>query len=272
LSLYHILILAFIQGATEFLPVSSSGHLVITSTVLGFPDQGLTIDIALHVGTLLAVVIYFWRDVWEMTLGIIRMVTGRGGPAAKLVLNVLVATIPILIAGYFAQPYVIQYFRDIELIAWATIGFGILLYVADKIGMTVWRVEHLGLSHALIIGLAQVLALVPGTSRSGITMTAGRLLGMERFEAARFSMLLSIPTIIAAGTLAGIEIEVEGTLDLLGSDAAIAAGTGFISGLLAIAAMMAWLRHAGFTPFVVYRILLGGGILAWIHYGAEFGF
>lgn len=269
LSLHHILILAAIQGLTEFLPVSSSGHLVITSKLLGFPDQGLTIDVALHVGTLLAVMLYFWREVREIAVGVVRLVTGRGGPQVRLLTNVIVATIPIIVAGYFGQAYVIQFVRDVELIAWASIGFGVLLFVADRIGMTVWRVEHLTWVNALAIGLAQVLALIPGTSRSGITMTAGRLMGMERWEAGRFSLILSIPTIIAAGLLTGIEIRAAGQFDLLGMDALASAGAGFVAGFIAIALMMAWLRHAGFTPFVVYRLILGGGLLYWLYTGGN---
>lgn len=267
LSLHHILILALIQGLTEFLPVSSSGHLVITSKLLGFADQGLTIDVALHVGTLLAVMLYFWREVWEMAVGLLRLLTGRGGPQARLVVNVVVATIPIMAAGYFAHPYVALFGRDVELIAWATIGFGVLLFLSDRIGMTVWRVEHLNWINALSIGIAQVLALIPGTSRSGITMTAGRLLGMERPEAARFSMLLSIPTIIAAGTLTGLEMRLSPNVDFFTSDAVISAGAGFVAGFVAIAAMMAWLRRAGFLPFVLYRLALGAGLLYWLYAG-----
>jgi len=263
LSLHHILILAAIQGLTEFLPVSSSGHLVITSKLLGYPDQGLTIDVALHVGTLLAVALYFWRDVWEIAVGGLRLVTGRRGPQVRLLINVIIATIPIILAGYFGHPYVVMFARDVQLIAWASIGFGVLLFVADRVGMTVWRVEHLTWVNALAIGLAQVLALIPGTSRSGITMTAGRLLGMERWEAGRFSLILSIPTIFAAGLLTGIEIRLSEDFTLLGPDALASAAAGFVAGFIAIALMMAWLRRAGFTPFVVYRLVLGAGLLYW---------
>lgn len=269
MSLHHILILAAIQGLTEFLPVSSSGHLVITSKLLGFPDQGLTIDVALHVGTLLAVILYFWRDVWEIAVGGARLVTGRSGPQIRLLVNVVIATVPIIVVGYFGHPYVVMFVRDVQLIAWASIGFGVLLFIADRIGMTVWRVEHLTWVNALAIGLAQVLALIPGTSRSGITMTAGRLMGMERWEAGRFSLILSIPTIFAAGLLTGVEIRMVDNFDLLGTDALGSAAAGFVAGFIAIAMMMAWLRRAGFTPFVVYRLALGGGLLYWLYSGGN---
>ena len=264
MALYHILVLAIVQGLTEFLPISSSGHLVLTSNVLGWPDQGLLIDIAVHVGTLFAVMVYFWRDLWAMALGLFRLVTGRSGPGARLAAHIALATLPVVAAGYFGRDYIAVYFRDIEIIAWAMIGFGLLLWLADHLGMTVRRIEHLHGGHVLFIGLAQVLALVPGTSRSGITMTAGRLLGMERQEAARFSMLLSIPTILGAGVLGGVEL--AGGADVtLGQDALLPAGLAFATGLIAIAVMMSWLRRARFTPFVLYRLTLGAGLLYWIY-------
>ena len=155
-------------------------------------------------------------------------------------------------------------FADVEIIAWATIGFGILLWIADHLGMTVRRIEHLNFGNVIFIGLAQVLALIPGTSRSGITMTAGRFIGMERTEAARFSMLLSIPTILGAGVLAAVDLGQSGDFEL-GQDVLLSAGLAFITGLLSIVMMMRWLSRAGFTPFVLYRLALGAGLLYWIY-------
>ncbi|MEC7658342.1 MAG: undecaprenyl-diphosphate phosphatase, partial [Pseudomonadota bacterium] len=170
----------------------------------------------------------------------------------------------VVIVGFFGRDYIAVYLRDIEIIAWATIGFGILLWVSDHVGMTVRRIEHLSLWDALFIGGAQVLALIPGTSRSGITMTAGRLLGLERAEAARFSLLLSIPTILGAGVLGGLEL-CEGADIQLGQDVLLAIGLSFVAGLISIAVMMHWLSRVGFTPFVIYRLLLGGALLYWIY-------
>ena len=263
-ALQHILVLALVQGLTEFLPVSSSGHLVLTSRVLGWPDQGVIIDIGVHVGTLLAVTVYFWRDVARVTIGSMRLVTFRGGPDARLAIMLLIATLPIVLVGFLARDIVSTAFRSVELIAWATIGFGLLLWLADRIGMTVQRIEHVGAFGALAIGLAQVLALIPGTSRSGITMTAGRFLGMERPEAARFSMLLSIPTIVGAGTLAGLEVWETGDIQL-GYDVLVAVGLSFVAGIASIAVMMRWLQTAGFGPFVIYRIALGILLLWWVY-------
>ena len=265
--LHHILVLAAVQGITEFLPISSSGHLILTGHVLGWPDQGLEIDVAVHIGSLAAVCLYFWRDVWQMFVGAGRVATGRGGPPAKLILNVIVATIPIIIAGFLLKDYVGTVFRSVELIGWTTLGFGILLFIADRVGMTIRRVEHLSWVTSLVIGLSQILALLPGTSRSGITMTTARFLGVEREDAARFSMLISIPTILGAGLLAGLDVYESGSFALTG-DVAIAVIFSFITALISIYAMMAWLRRSGFAPFVIYRIIMGVGLLYWVYSGA----
>ena len=177
----------------------------------------------------------------------------------------ILATLPVIGAGFALNHYYPGGLRSLEIIAWATLGFGVLLYIADGVGMTLRRIEHLEISDGLLIGIAQCLALIPGTSRSGITMTVARLLGMERTDAARFSMLLSIPAILGAGALKGYELWKSGDAQLT-TDAFTAAGLAFITALIAIALMMAWLRRANFTPFVVYRIVLGLFLLA-VAYG-----
>ena len=264
MALYHILILAVVQGVTEFLPVSSSGHLILTSRVLGWPDQGLAMDIAVHVGTLGAAMVYFWRDMGSMAEGAVHLALGRNSPGARLARFVLIGTIPVFVAGYFGQSLIETEFRGAEIIVWTTLGFGLLLWAADKIGMTLRRIDHLGWRAVVFIGLMQVLALVPGTSRAGITMTAARFLGMERSEAARFSMLLSIPAILGAGALSGWDLYQSGDL-ALGRDAAIAASLAFATAMIAIWGLMRWLRRASFTPFVMYRIALGLGLLYWVY-------
>ena len=262
--LTQIVVLAIVQGITEFLPISSSGHLVITSSLLGWPDQGILMDIAVHFGTLLAVVVYFWRDLWEMTVSAVGIFAGRRTPALRLVICLIIATVPVVLAGYFGLKFINEVLRSVELIAWTTLGFGVLLWVVDRLCMTLRQLEHLTYAGALFIGVAQVLALLPGTSRAGITITAGRLLGLERREAARFSMLLSIPTILGATLLAGHEIYKSGDV-ALSYDAVLAAVLAFVTALAAIAFMMRWLMHATFTPFVVYRIILGIGLLYWVY-------
>jgi undecaprenyl-diphosphatase len=260
LTTIHIVILALVQGITEFLPVSSQGHLILLPHLFRWPDQGLIVDVAVHVGTLGAVVLYLWRDVWRMTTGLARLMGGRRNPDATLALYVIAATVPVVIAGLALKRYYPEGIRDLAVVGWAMLGFGLVLWAADWVGMTVRRIEHMKFWDALFIGFAQVLALIPGTSRSGITMTAARILGMERPDAARFSMILSIPTIIGAGVLEGLELYQLGDAELTAA-VFLAAALAFVAALLTIVVMMAWLQRASFTPFVIYRIGLGAFIL-----------
>ena len=263
----HIAILALVQGITEFLPISSSGHLVLVPTLLAWPDQGLGIDVAVHVGTLGAVLLYFWRDTAALATGFWRTLKGNGrrDPGARLLYLLAVASVPVFVAGVLIDAYLEPLLRNLEIIGWTMLGFGIVLWISDRIGLTVRRIEHLGLGDAILIGLAQALALIPGTSRAGITMSAARILGIERSEAARFSMLLSIPAIIGAGTLKGIDLYRAHDAVML-ADSIMAAVMALLAALVAIGLLMAWLKRATFTPFVIYRILLGGGLLA-LSYG-----
>jgi undecaprenyl-diphosphatase len=260
----HIVVLALVQGITEFLPISSSGHLILVPIVAGWPDQGLMIDVAVHVGTLGAVLLYFWRDVWMMLAGLGRVARGRWDPGARLAVLVIAATLPVVVAGFILDHFYPQGLRSIEVIGWTTLLFGIVLYLADAFGLTVRRMEHMRFSDAAVIGVSQVLALIPGTSRSGITMTAARMLGFDRTDAARFSMLLSMPTILGAGTLKGWELYQSGDAQLT-ADAFAVAGLAMVSALVAITLLMAWLRRATFTPFVVYRVVLGVLLLAFAY-------
>ena len=271
--LYLLAILAVVQGITEFLPISSSGHLVITwkaFDALGHTgmeqtaEERLDLDIAVHVGTLAAVCLYLAGDLWRMLLGAVMPRNAKGRAGRRLIGHVILASIPVVVVGYYLKDSISPQLRSLEVIAWATIGFGVLLYIADRFALRVRRVQDMNLSQALIIGLAQVLALIPGTSRAGITMTAARMLGYERTEAARFSLLLAIPAISGAGVLVGHDLYQTGNLSL-GIDAAIAAGLSFLTALIAIALMMRWLRHASFGPFAVYRVFLGA-VLLWFVY------
>ena len=264
MALYQIAVLALVQGITEFLPISSSGHLILVPMVAGWPDQGLTVDIAVHVGTLAAVMLYFWRDVGALVVGGFGLLVGRRDDNTRLALYLIVGTIPVVIAGLAVARYMGDSMRSMELIGWTTLVFGIVLWVADRIGLTTRRLEHLRLPDVLVIGIAQALAIIPGVSRSGITMTAARFLGFERADGARFSMLLSIPTIVAAGTLAGLELYEAGDARLT-ADAVLAAGLAMVTALGAIALMMAWLRRATYTPFVLYRIVLGVVLLYFVY-------
>ena len=264
MSLVEILVLAAVQGITEFLPISSSAHLILLPALFGWTDQGVTFDIAVHVGTLAAVVVYFRGDVTMLAFGAVDLVRLRWTTAARLTLWVGVASVPIVIAGLAVHASDPGWMRSVEVIAWATIGFGILLYLADRFAPEDRPLARAGWRTAIVVGLAQVLALIPGTSRSGITMTAARALGLRRDEAARFSLLLSIPTILGAGVLAARDLAQSGDI-ALGRDALLGAVLSFAFALAAIAGLMAWLRRAGFAPFVLYRLALGGGLLVWVY-------
>lgn len=263
--LLHIAVLALVQGISEFLPVSSASQLNLVFQFTGWPDQGRVLDVAVHAGTLGAVMAYLWRDILRMVQGLLRLVKGKGvDGGARLAWYLALGTPPVVAAGYALHMFVPGGIRAIEVLGWTTLGFGMLLWFTDRFGLTVRRLEHLGVTDALLIGVAQCLALIPGASRSGITMTAGRMLGMERPDCARFSMLLSIPAILGAGALSGLELYQSGDAPEL-SAAVSAAGLGFVSALAAIALMMSWLRRASFTPFVLYRIALGALLLAVAH-------
>ncbi len=264
MSLLQIVVLSVVQGLTEFLPISSSGHLILVPYATGWPDQGLVIDVAVHVGTLAAVLIYFWRDVLELLRGFFRLFVGQVTREGRLALYLLAATLPALAIGYALEKLASGTPRRIEVVAWAMIGFALVLWIADRIGLRVRRLEHMSLGQALVIGIAQPIAFIPGTSRSGITMVAARLMGYERKEAARFSFLLSIPAILAAGLYEGLKLVETGNGAALGG-AGMAMLFSAITGLAAIAFLMRWLKRSSFTPFVIYRLLLGVALLAWLY-------
>ncbi len=268
--LLHIVILAIVQGISEFLPVSSSGHLILLPHIAGWQDQGGNIDIAVHVGTLGAVLVYFWRDIWAILAGFSggRRRERRAGRALGIYL--LISLPPVLVAGGLLVTFAPDLFRSPLIVAWTMLVFGVLLWLADRIGMTVRRVEHMTVGSAVIIGVAQILALVPGTSRSGITMTAARFLGFERGEAARFSMLMSIPVIVAAGAVVARDLAKSGEPIITG-DAGLAAAIAFVTALFSIAILMLMLKRVSFTPFVVYRLFLGIVLLV-LYYGFDWSF
>ncbi|MEM6665589.1 MAG: undecaprenyl-diphosphate phosphatase [Pseudomonadota bacterium] len=266
MALELLVILALIQGITEFLPISSSGHLILFPAFAGVEDQGTAIDVAVHVGTLGAVMLYFWRDVQRMFAGGIHILTGRFGTEdARLTWLLAIATVPVIVAGLLLSIFgLTEKLRSMEVIGWTMLGFGIVLYVADRYGPRTREAESWTIRDAIILGLWQALALIPGTSRSGATMTGARFLGFERVDAARLALLMSIPTIAAAGILVTRDVYAAGDM-ALGFDALLAAGLAFVSALLALFAMMRMLRTVSMTPFVVYRVVLGA-ILLWMVY------
>jgi undecaprenyl-diphosphatase len=264
MSVLQLIVLALIQGITEFLPISSSGHLALVPALTGWQDQGNLIDVAAHIGTLAAVLMYFRADTKGLTLAAIGSVgiaparkAVEGTLYGKLFWYLVIATIPTVIIGLaFKATGFDDAIRLPHVIAASSIFFGIILYVADKRGTIEKTIDNMAIKPALLIGFAQVLALIPGTSRAGITMTAGRWLGFNRIDAARFSMLLSIPTIFAAGVL-GIKDIVESDNAVIWQDAMIVATLSCITAMLAIHILMKWLERATMTVFVVYRVLLG---------------
>ena len=264
MSIEQVVILALLQGITEFLPISSSGHLILLPILTGWKDQGLITDVMVHMGSFVAVLAYFWRDVLDLLRGALDMVRRIKSENARKALYIILATIPAVIFGLFVKVTgLIDAVRGAEIVAWNAIIFGILMYVADRYGPKIHRMEDISLRTAMLIGVAQAVAIIPGTSRSGITMTAGRALGMTRPEAARFSFLLGLPAIGAAGVLVLSEAVAEG--QTISSDAWLAALLTFFAALAAIAFLMALVKRVSFLPFVIYRLVLGVALL-WLVY------
>ena len=257
----HVLILALVQGLTEFLPISSSAHLILVPVLAGWKDQGLAFDVAVHVGTLSAVVIFFRHQLIRMSIDWFNSLRERKAVGeSTLAWAVIIGTVPAGLAGILLNDYVDTVLRSPLVLAISTIIFGLLLWYADQKGRQVRTENTLSLSDILFIGFAQAIALIPGTSRSGITITAGLLLGLTREAAARFSFLLSIPIIMAGGLLKTKElVETAGTVDWQ----AITLGV-VISGLTAFLCIHYFLKiinTIGMTPFVIYRLILGGILL-----------
>jgi len=252
----HAIALALLQGLTEFLPISSSAHLILLPIWFGWPDQGLAFDVAVHVGSLAAVLLYFKTDVRELTVAwFSALFTGRRTRQSRLAWAVIVATLPVIVFGFVINGWVADALRNPLLIAGTTLLFGLLLLWADRSGSRIEDEHALTLRQAWWIGCAQAVALIPGTSRSGITITAGLALGLTRQAAARFSFLLSIPVIVAAGSLKSIELaqhpEQVSWLSI-GFGALISAVTAY----LCIHYFLALVERIGLLPFVVYRVLL----------------
>ncbi|GMR00709.1 MAG: undecaprenyl-diphosphate phosphatase [Gammaproteobacteria bacterium] len=257
----QIIVLALVQGLTEFLPISSSAHLILVPIITGWNDQGLAFDVAVHVGTLTAVVIYFRKEIGIMFLAWLASLKGKHSEDSRLAWGVLIGTIPVGIVGLLFKDYIGDNLRTELVIAATTIIFGLLLWYADWSGKRN-RDEHtLSWKDIIIIGCAQAIALIPGTSRSGITITAGLMLGLTAQAAARFSFLLSIPVIVLAGgveTLDYLEVANAGDMNDLIYGAFISA----LSAYMCIHLFLMLLERIGMTPFVIYRLLLGVVLLS----------
>ena len=264
--LFHLILVAIVQGITEFLPISSSGHLILLPALTGMEDQGQVIDVAVHVGTLGAVMIYFRAETARLFRGLPLVLRGRTeSQDARLTLCLIVSTIPVVIAGLLLVITGLNdALRSVVVIGWATLGFGLVLYWADRTGGETKTADSWSVNDAAAMGLWQVLALIPGASRSGITISGARNLGYERSDAARLAMLMSIPTILMAGTLTGAQAVSEMNGAVL-RDAGIAAVFAFFAALAALTLMMRLLRSVSFTPYVVYRVCLGVALLVYAY-------
>ncbi len=266
MSIYYILLLALIQGLTEFLPVSSSGHLAIIPIIADQTDQGQFVDVAVHVGTLGAVILYFWPDVKSAFFGFFKLLVGdRSSRGSKLAILLIIATIPVIIFGLILK--ISGYddnLRSIKVIGWAMLMFGVLLYWVDQNSAQNKIEQNWNTMDAIKLGIWQAIALIPGSSRSGMTITGARRLGYTRIDSAKISMLMSIPTIIASGTLLGAEVIIDANWQAA-KVGIIAAIFSFFAGILALTLMMRLLKFVSYTPYVIYRIFFGLFLL-WIAY------
>lgn len=259
----QIIVLALIQGLTEFLPVSSSAHLILGSKVFGWQDQGLVFDVATHLGTLLAVLVYFRHEILSMIACWFHPVrTGEDQQNRAMFVYLAVASVATIFIGFLAYDLISEQLRDMRVIAFATLGFGVLLWVADVVSKDHKGIESIDIRGALLIGLAQACALIPGASRSGVTITAGRLLGLSSDAAARFSFLLSMPVIAAAGGY-GFLRTLQGDAGIDWTQFLLATLFSALAGWVCIAAFLALLKRVGLMPFIIYRLALGM-VLLWL--------
>lgn len=257
----QIVVLSIVQGITEFLPISSSAHLILIPKLFHWPDQGIAFDVAMHLGTLMAVLIYFRKDLQKMSTAFLKSLMGKGFTTdAKMAWAIGLATIPTCIVGFLFKDFISTSLRSPFVIACSTIFFAILLWLADSLSRRIRDLQNLNWKDILTIGCSQALSLIPGTSRSGITLTGGLARGLTRESAARFSFLLSVPVILIAGS---VQI-----LSLIKENASVqwsAVGLGIvisaISGFICIHYFLKLLMRIGVLPFVIYRLCLGGILL-----------
>ena len=264
MTIEQIIVLAIVQGVTEFLPISSSGHLILVPQLMHWHDQGIVVDVMTHLGTLCAILIYFWRDVARMLRGAFELLKGKVTEDGRLAIYIVLATIPAIAFGVFLKKLgYTDLERNVAIVAWNTILYGLLMMIADLVGPQDRKIADMTLGAALLIGVAQALALIPGTSRSGVTITAGRFLGFARPDCARFSFLLGIPA--TAGAIVFTVGDALASGEPVTTDAVYCAVLTFFAGLAAIAFLMSLLRRVSLLPFVLYRMVLGGFLLVLLY-------
>lgn len=262
MSYVQVLFLSLIQGLTEFLPISSSGHLVLLPKFVGWPDQGLPFDVAVHLGSLIAVLWYFREDLTRMARDMLALPGGGDMTSdARIGLYVIAATIPVAVAGLLLGDVIEEHLRSAAVIAAATAGFGVLLWLSDALGPRRRGLDGFRLRDAAIVGFAQILALVPGTSRSGITMTAALAVGFDRESSARFSFLLSIPVIALAAGYQTLKLVLDPEPTNWPQLGVAVAASG-IAAYLCIGWFMRFVARVGMMPFALYRIALAAVIVA----------
>lgn len=257
----QIIVLAIVQGISEFLPVSSSGHLVLVPYLFEWTDQGLAFDVAVHFGSLIAVCIFFRKDIASLLSGGVGVLGGKlESPESRMALAIVLGTVPAAVAGLMFASWIEQNLRDPAVIVYTLSGYGVLMALADRYGRRERSLAGVGYRDAFIIGCAQALSLVPGTSRSGITITAARFLGFERQDAARFSFLLSAPVILLAASYKFLQLLTGGEVVAWGQ-----LGLGaLVSAVVAYASIDFFMRvvtRIGLLPFAIYRVILAGIIL-----------
>lgn len=264
-TLFDVVIAALLQGMAQALPLGGQGHLLLLGFDPAAAPARLAVSAAAHVGAALAVCLYLWRDCLRMGQGLARLVKGRQDAGGRLLLQIVTGTVPALGAAWFLAPMAASY-NALPLVATLMAAGGLALLIADHLGVTVRRVEHLGWGGAFIIGILQLVALFPGISRTGITITVARLMGFERIEAARFALLLGVPAFLAhAGwSLAALTRQTE---LIFGADLAVATLVSGLGTLAAVALMMAWVERRSFAPFALWRIVFGIGFLGWAWWG-----
>ena len=261
MSWLQTIVLAIVQGLTEFLPISSSGHLVLVPAIFGWTDQGLIFDVAVHLGSLAAVCVYFRKDLAGLVAGGVRLLAGSGeSPESRMALYIMIGTIPAAITGLLFAGWIEANLRNPVVIVFTLSGYGVLMALADRLGRQQRIFATARLKDAIIIGIAQALALVPGTSRSGVTISAAMMLGFQRQDAARFSFLLSAPVIMLAAAFESSMLFVE-EIQFAWAQLAIGVSISAVVAYFSIDFFMRFVNVIGLLPFAIYRLVLAGVVL-----------
>lgn len=263
LSLDEIIILALVQGFSAVLPVSAWAHVLVMRDVLGWFDPAPQIMVAAHAGTLLAILLYLWRDIWRIVLGLIPRRKRRRDPGQQLAVNLLVASVPILVAGFAFHLFLDPLPSTLSFVAWTSILFGVLLYSIDKFAMTIRRIEHMTAPGAFALGLAAIIALVPGVSRVGLIVLATRSISYERRDAMRFGLMLTVPIMFASSPFGASSFGPD--FSVFDRQVLLAAGIACLGSFAGLVSVMRWVSRGRFTVFAVYRVVLGFLLLYWIY-------